>query len=141
MSRLKPKTWATEAAAHSDELGHAVMMADDGAWCETCGQTWQPNSQTETSLFTRQLAMGDAGLTNALPKALRVGSTNNGIEHVPWLLRASAAPDLQSITTTCLKVTALLQIVRAGDVDPQTLVEELEGVQSVIAELSRLAAS
>jgi hypothetical protein len=87
------------------------------------------------------LATDDAELANALPKPLRIGSMNNEIQHVPWLLRASSAPDLQSITTTCLKVTALLQIVRAGDVDPQTLVEELEGVQSVIAELSRLAAS
>lgn len=141
MSQLKPKTWATEAAAHSDELGHAVMMADDGAWCEDCGQTWQPTSQPEPSACTRELATGRAELTNALPKPLRVGPTTNGIEHVPWLLRASAAPDLQSITTTCLRVTALLQIVRAGDVDPETLLEELEGVHSVIAEFARLAAS
>jgi len=124
VSRSKPKNWAAQAAEHGDAFGHAVMMADDGAWCDDCGHTWRPKS-----------------LEAALPNGPRPWPTSSAISPVPYLLGAGATPDLPSIASTCSKVNALLQIARAGDVDPRTLVDELEGVQRAIAELARLAAS
>jgi signal transduction histidine kinase len=146
----RPKVWAMEAAEHGEKVGHSVLMRDGEAWCETCGQVWQPVREQRLQRFTpdnpqptmhaKRLAHG------ALPQvpdrtdfsdpavAQTENVTDSGDEVLPVALHELRG-GLRALGS---KLEGILLSARTANPDIDVLADQVEGAVRHVSTMSRL---